>query len=64
MKEPNGNFSPESLWTRHSQKDQEFVKSHGYSDGSLENDLPMKQLSELFNVSHFIVRLVQNALLV
>lgn len=26
-----------------------------YSDGSLENDLPMQQLSELFNVNHFIV---------
>lgn len=26
-----------------------------YSDGSVENDLPMKQLSELFNVNHFIV---------
>jgi hypothetical protein len=26
-----------------------------YSDGSIENDLPMQQLSELFNVNHFIV---------
>jgi predicted acylesterase/phospholipase RssA len=26
-----------------------------YSDGSLESDLPMQQLSELFNVNHFIV---------
>lgn len=26
-----------------------------YSDGSVENDLPMQQLSELFNVNHFIV---------
>jgi len=28
---------------------------HGYSDGSIESDLPMEQLSELFNVNHFIV---------
>lgn len=26
-----------------------------YSDGSVENDLPMQQLSELFNVNNFIV---------
>jgi predicted acylesterase/phospholipase RssA len=26
-----------------------------WSDGSLENDLPMTRLSELFNVNHFIV---------
>jgi predicted acylesterase/phospholipase RssA len=29
--------------------------AHAYSDGSFENDLPMQQLSELFNVNHFIV---------
>jgi TAG lipase/steryl ester hydrolase/phospholipase A2/LPA acyltransferase len=29
--------------------------AHVYSDGSFENDLPMQQLSELFNVNHFIV---------
>jgi TAG lipase / steryl ester hydrolase / phospholipase A2 / LPA acyltransferase len=27
----------------------------GYTDGSIESDLPMQQLSELFNVNHFIV---------
>jgi TAG lipase / steryl ester hydrolase / phospholipase A2 / LPA acyltransferase len=26
-----------------------------YSDGSVESDLPMEQLGELFNVNHFIV---------
>lgn len=26
-----------------------------WSDGSVENDLPMTRLSELFNVNHFIV---------
>lgn len=31
------------------------AKLADYSDGSLENDLPMQQLSELFNVNHFIV---------
>lgn len=38
--------------------DKEEVKAAklaSYSDGSLENDLPMQQLSELFNVNHFIV---------
>lgn len=31
------------------------VQQTSYSDGSIENDLPMQQLSELFNVNHFIV---------
>lgn len=31
------------------------TKQASYSDGSIENDLPMQQLSELFNVNHFIV---------
>lgn len=31
------------------------IKLASYSDGSIENDLPMQQLSELFNVNHFIV---------
>jgi predicted acylesterase/phospholipase RssA len=35
---------------------------HHYSDGSVENDLPMKQLSELFNVNHFIVSQVHHLL--
>lgn len=33
--------------------------THTYSDGSVENDLPMQQISELFNVNHFIVRWVK-----
>lgn len=32
-----------------------MAKLAAYSDGSLENDLPMQQLSELFNVNHFVV---------
>lgn len=38
--------------------DNEDIKASNlasYSDGSVENDLPMQQLSELFNVNHFIV---------
>jgi TAG lipase/steryl ester hydrolase/phospholipase A2/LPA acyltransferase len=31
------------------------AKMASYSDGSVESDLPMQQLSELFNVNHFIV---------
>jgi TAG lipase / steryl ester hydrolase / phospholipase A2 / LPA acyltransferase len=27
----------------------------GYTDGSIESDLPMQQLGELFNVNHFVV---------
>lgn len=26
-----------------------------FSDGSMEQDLPMQQLSEMFNVNHFII---------
>jgi TAG lipase/steryl ester hydrolase/phospholipase A2/LPA acyltransferase len=36
-------------------EDVKAAKLASYSDGSLENDLPMQQLSELFNVNHFIV---------
>ena len=60
VKEPDGEFRPEAEWGRHSSNAQK-VKStvtkgfSGYSDGSIENDLPMEQLSELFNVNHFIV---------
>lgn len=28
---------------------------HTTTNGSVENELPMNQLSELFNVNHFIV---------
>lgn len=58
MKEPNGQFRPENEWTRQALLDHEEVKAAklaSYSDGSLENDLPMQQLSELFNVNHFII---------
>lgn len=55
VKEPNGNFSDESVWTRNNTSEFDAYMPLNYSDGSIENDLPMKQLSELFNVSHFIV---------
>ena len=32
-----------------------FPQGQKWSDGSVENDLPMQRLSELFNVNHFIV---------
>ena len=31
------------------------IENAVYTDGSIENDLPMQQISELFNVNHFIV---------
>eukprot|EP00603_Paraphysomonas_imperforata_P012561 CAMPEP_0114453912 /NCGR_PEP_ID=MMETSP0104-20121206/2302_1 /TAXON_ID=37642 ORGANISM="Paraphysomonas imperforata, Strain PA2" /NCGR_SAMPLE_ID=MMETSP0104 /ASSEMBLY_ACC=CAM_ASM_000202 /LENGTH=719 /DNA_ID=CAMNT_0001626263 /DNA_START=433 /DNA_END=2591 /DNA_ORIENTATION=+ len=60
VKEPDGEFRPENEWTRQGRcsesDDQEVPPNlHHYSDGSIENDLPMQQLSELFNVNHFIV---------
>jgi TAG lipase/steryl ester hydrolase/phospholipase A2/LPA acyltransferase len=32
-----------------------FPQGQKWSDGSVENDLPMQRLSELFNVNHFVV---------
>jgi len=59
VKEPNGDFRRENEWTIRSQGPTGEVgaaaSSAGYSDGSVEADLPMQQLSELFNVNHFIV---------
>ena len=57
VKEPNGVFRPEHEWTRQGLLEADTVIAGGqtYSDGSLENDLPMQQLSELFNVNHFII---------
>lgn len=56
VKEPTGLFRLEHEWTRSTIFDAEAAKlNHFYTDGSLENDLPMQQLSELFNVNHFII---------
>jgi len=38
-----------------------FLLPNACSDGSVENDLPMQQLSELFNVNHFIVSQVRHS---
>ncbi len=51
-----------SLRTAAALVDNEDIKAGNlasYSDGSVENDLPMQQLSELFNVNHFIVSQVR-----
>ncbi len=71
VKEPNGDYRPEHEWSRQGtvhcyhlctqcphtavQAEEVSAKAHAYSDGSFENDLPMAQISELFNVNHFIV---------
>lgn len=33
----------------------ESAERNAFSDGSMEQDLPMQQLSEMFNVNHFII---------
>ena len=50
----SGIFRPENEWTRQAHLES-VTKSGNYTDGSIESDLPMQQLSELFNVNHFIV---------
>lgn len=62
VKEPDGSFAPETEWTSLNQtgsaKDgpkHPTRQSEKFSDGSVENDLPMQQISELFNINHFIV---------
>ena len=52
VKTSSSSYEYENIWTRSSLQN---VQQQNYSDGSIENDLPMKQLSELFNVNHFIV---------
>jgi len=57
VREPNGNYRQENEWTRSGPGEDKSAATlgGGYSDGSIENDLPMQQLSELFNVNHFVV---------
>lgn len=59
VKEPDGNYRPEHdaeyFGDTYSKQDRLEQKMERYSDGSIERDLPMQQLSELFNVNHFIV---------
>lgn len=70
VKEPDGQYREEHEWTSQCATElsapnslptplptesPSLHSSTKYSDGSIENDLPMQQLSELFNVNHFIV---------
>ena len=56
-----GIFRPENEWTRQAHLENSLgAKAGNYTDGSIESDLPMQQLSELFNVIHFIVSQVIN----
>jgi TAG lipase / steryl ester hydrolase / phospholipase A2 / LPA acyltransferase len=57
VKEPTGEFRAENEWTRGGPGSEHDEQHHHHSpaDGSVENELPMNQLSELFNVNHFIV---------
>lgn len=56
-----GVFSPVKLVSKTLDGNFEEYQPSGLSwiDGSLESDLPMQRLSELFNVSHFIVSQVE-----
>jgi TAG lipase/steryl ester hydrolase/phospholipase A2/LPA acyltransferase len=57
MKPPKGvDVSlPRSVESKKSQKGDGAGGASGYSDGSIESDLPMAQVSEMFNVNHFII---------
>ena len=68
VKEPDGQYREQHEWmnqcattTKEETTEENHTSSSSttnstkYSDGSIENDLPMQQLSELFNVNHFIV---------
>lgn len=67
VKEPNGEYRPENAWTlqgkaggakeehNHPTNVQSTSDNSRYTDGSVDADLPMQQISELFNVNHFIV---------
>ena len=52
-----GIYAPSPLMVR--EPDGEVLPEDGghilYQDGSMDSDLPMSQLAELFNVNHFIV---------
>ena len=69
VKDSDGKYRPEHLWTlqgssydklssadgHNSGYHEKRSSHHLYSDGSVDADLPMQQISELFNVNHFIV---------
>lgn len=75
VREPDGKYAEEHIWSRHGRDSSRlFITILGeitdqnvlgrYSDGSVESDLPMEQLAELFNVNHFIVSQVLEYLLI
>jgi len=49
-----GIFSPNRLLVKDVHGKESYEEQY-YIDGSLEADLPMQQLSEMFNVNHFII---------
>lgn len=60
VKEPDGSYRSEYETEffgaeMEPAQDRRAAEPEKYSDGSIERDLPMQQLSELFNVNHFIV---------
>ena len=67
VKDSDGKYRPEHLWTLQGSSSDKLASAEGvshiekrsahhlYSDGSVDADLPMQQISELFNVNHFIV---------
>jgi hypothetical protein len=61
VKEPDGEFRSENEWSRGG-PGSENPDDHTPVEGSVETDLPMNQLSELFNVNHFIVSQVSLSL--
>jgi TAG lipase / steryl ester hydrolase / phospholipase A2 / LPA acyltransferase len=52
-----GVFEASKLWVKDSDGNMRLESSSGarFQDGSMENDLPMQQLGEMFNVNHFII---------
>mmetsp|Transcript_21610 Transcript_21610/g.45072 ORF Transcript_21610/g.45072 Transcript_21610/m.45072 type:complete len:776 (+) Transcript_21610:49-2376(+) len=52
-----GLFEASKLLVKDSDGTERFESTSGarFQDGSMENDLPMQQLSEMFNINHFII---------
>jgi TAG lipase / steryl ester hydrolase / phospholipase A2 / LPA acyltransferase len=50
-----GIFGPGYLYVRQSDGSERPESSVKWYDGSVEKDLPMEQLAELFNINHFLV---------
>lgn len=52
-----GVFESNRLWVKDADGTERYECGMGvkFSDGSMEQDLPMQQLSEMFNVNHFVI---------